>query len=53
MGKTVKSIVYEPGKPPQFGGSWTMADFYALLRFILDMPLIQAVPDAPKEDDNG
>ena len=48
---TQKSIIIEPGQTPRFTGNWTMADFYALLRFILDMPLIQEQPT--KEDSNG
>ena len=45
----VKGIIIEPGQPPRFTGDWSMADFYALLRFILEMPLIRQ----SKDDSNG
>lgn len=36
-----KMVVLEPGKPPRFTGSWTFQDFYYLVKFILEMPLVQ------------
>lgn len=41
----MKSIIIEPGKLPRFTGKWTLADFYQLLQWLLNMPLVQETPE--------
>lgn len=39
-----KYVALRPGQPPQIVGSWTLGDFYMLLRWLLELPLVDNRP---------